>query len=158
VRWTHESRSSFSHIGVDVRAFHIREQNASVVVRRNASSAVFEVFEVQPRTEDVLSCTGKLVRLFPGPAVEVPLATFIDPEFIEEVASFLCKMDVEILDSAATSTKGGSRHHEVRDSADPYYLTRLFIGILLGYGQDANVTRVQKRTEDVVLWKDAYMP
>jgi hypothetical protein len=127
-------------------------------VRRKAISAVFEVFEVQPSTGEVLACTGKLVRLFPGHAVEIPLGTFVDPAFIQEVASFLCKMDVEILDSAATTTKGGSHHHEVRDSADPYYVSRLFVGILLGYGRNAETTRVRKRTEDVVLWKDAYRP
>jgi hypothetical protein len=149
---------SLSHLETDVRAFHIREQNASVIVRRQAFSAVFEVFEVQPSNEDVLACTGKLVRLFPGHAVEIPLETFVDPSFINEVASFLCKMDVEILDSVATTKKGGSHHHEVRDSADPHYVSRLFIGILLGYGRNAEIIRVRKRTEDVVLWKDAYRP
>jgi hypothetical protein len=157
-----ESFMFFLQVGTDfltaVVALHIHEQNAAVLVRRTSNGAIFEIFEVQPATEDVIKCSGKLTRFFPGPAVAIPDTVWSDPGFLEQVSSFLTQMDTEVLDSAATTRKAGSTHQEVRESAHPRYVSQLFVGILLGYGEDAGVLRVEKRTADEVLWKSALKP
>jgi hypothetical protein len=139
---------------------HIRAQNAAVIVRRLALAnfVQFEVFEVLPPTSAVMSAKGKLLCSYPGPAIQVPTDTFTNKSFLRELSSFLVQMDVDVLDSAPTTTKAGSVVHEVRESAHPRYISQLLVGILRGFGQPAVVDRITKRVWDEVLWDDAYTP
>ncbi|CAL1705829.1 unnamed protein product [Somion occarium] len=142
----------------DVLAFHIEAQNAGLIIRRKATTVVFEVFEVSPRNAAVIGTTGKLICSFPGPAVQIPEQKFVVRTFQEELSSFLAQMDVDILDSAPTTRKAGSTVHEVRDTADPMYISQLLVGILRGMGSSVDIQRITKRIGDDVLWKDAYLP
>ncbi|KAF8597360.1 hypothetical protein BDV93DRAFT_596797 [Ceratobasidium sp. AG-I] len=143
----------------DVLVLQIRAQNAAVLVRKQGSSTVFEVFEVQPPAADVMSTPGKLVRSFPGPAVEIPNDCVESSDFVNEISSFLCQMNSDVLDeSAATTKKAKSKVLEVRDSPHPHYISELFLGILRGMGKDTQPRRVVKRIADEVLWLDAYKP
>ncbi|KAG8770450.1 hypothetical protein FRC12_004246 [Ceratobasidium sp. 428] len=143
----------------DVLALHIREQNAAVLVRKNPSDTTFEIFEVQAPNAAVMSTPGKLVREFPGPAIQVPDLVFYDPGFIEEISNFLAHMNLDTLEgSSAKTTKAGSTVSEVRDSAHPHYISRLFVAILRGVGKELEPNRVVKRIADEVLWNDAYLP
>ncbi|KAG8713331.1 hypothetical protein FRC09_018831, partial [Ceratobasidium sp. 395] len=143
----------------DVLALHIREQNAAVLVRKNPSDATFEIFEVQAPNAAVMSTPGKLVREFPGPAIQIPDSVFHDPGFIEEIANFLAHTNVDTLEgSSAKTTKAGSTVSEVRDSAHPHYISRLFFAILHGVGKEVEPNRVIKRIADEVLWNNARLP
>ncbi|KAG8692321.1 hypothetical protein FRC08_009853, partial [Ceratobasidium sp. 394] len=143
----------------DVLALHIREQNAAVLVRKNATDTTFEVFEVQAPNAAVMSVPGKLIRHFPGPAVRIPNSVFSDQGFISEIANFLVRMSEDTLEgSSAKTTKAGSTVAEVRDSADPHYISQLFVAILRGIGEAVEPNRVVKRIADEVLWSDAYLP
>ena len=139
---------------------HIRAQNAALIVRRLALTnfVQFEVFEVLPPTSAVMSAQGKLLCSYPGPAIQVPTDTFTNECFLRELSSFLVQMNVDVLDSAPTTSKAGSVVHEVRESAHPRYLSELLVGILRGFGQSAVVDRITKRVGDEVLWDDAYTP
>jgi hypothetical protein len=137
---------------------HVRAQNAAVVVRMLIDRVQFEIFEVLPKVGAVTSTTGKLLCSYPGPAVQVSPELFSKECFLQELASFLIQMDADVLDSAATATKAGSTVREVRESADPKYISELLVGILRGFGQPASVDRITKRIADEVLWKDAYKP
>jgi hypothetical protein len=139
---------------------HIRAQNAAVVVRRPAliGFVQFEVFEVSPPNTDVMKAEGKLLCSYPGPAIQVPVDTFMDECFLRELSSFLIQMDVDVLDSTPTTSKAGSVVHEVRDTVHPKYISRLLVGILRGFGQPATVDRITKRIGDEVLWDKAYKP
>ena len=116
------------------------------------------MFEVLPKSKDVTSATGKLLCSYPGPAVQVSPDLFSNECFLQELASFLVQMDVDVLDSTATAVKAGSTVREVRESAHPKYISELLVGILRGFGQPASVDRITKRIADEVLWKDAYKP
>ena len=144
----------------DVFVMHIRSQNAAVIVRRLALAnfVQFEVFEVLPPPSAVMSAEGKLLCSYPGPAIQVPIDTFSNESFLRELSSFLVQMDVDLLDSAPTTSKAGSVVHEVRESAHPRYISQLLVGILRGFGQPAVVDRITKRVGDEVLWEDAYTP
>jgi len=139
---------------------HIRAQNAALIVRRLAvsDSIQFEVFEVSPPNTNVMTAEGKLLCSYPGPAIQVPAATFMDKCFLRELSSFLIQMDVDVLDSTPTTFKAGSVVNEVRETVDPRYISGLLVGILRGYGQPAVVDRITKRIGDEVLWHDAYQP
>ena len=137
---------------------HIRAQNAAVLVRVLIDHVRFEMFEVSPQARIVMSANGKLLCSYPGPAVQVSREVFQDPRFLSELASFLIQMDIDLLDSTATTDKAGSKVREVRESAHPRSISELLMGILRGIGQPASVDRITKRIADEVLWKDALRP
>ncbi|KAG9082342.1 hypothetical protein FRC06_005112 [Ceratobasidium sp. 370] len=156
----------------DILALHIHAQNAAILIRKSSTTTTFEIFEVQAPVVSVMSVPGKLVRHFPGPAIEVPNLVANDPEFIEEVANFLSRMNTDVLDDAAgegTKTdppqmktkkkkKAGFTADEPPDCADPHYISQLFTGILRGFGQEVTPHRVVKRIADEVLWDGTYLP
>ncbi len=137
---------------------HVRAQNAAVLVRMLTDHVRFEIFEVSPATSNVMLTNGKLICSYPGPAIQIPSNMFSKECFLRELASFLNQMDVDVLDSTATTVKAGSTVHEVRESAHPRYISELLVGILRGFGQPASVDRITKRIGDEVLWKDAFKP
>ena len=137
---------------------HVRAQNAAVLVRVLIDHVRFEMFEVSPQAGVVMSTNGKLLCSYPGPAIQVSREVFADPFFLTELVSFLIQMDIDVLDSTATTNKAGSTVREVRESAHPRYITGLLVGILRGFGQHASVDRITKRIADEVLWEDAYRP
>lgn len=139
---------------------YIRAQNAALIVRRPALTDLvqFEVFEVSPLSTDVMSTKGKLLCSYPGPAIQMPTITFMNKCFLGELSSFLVQMNVDHLDSTPTTSKAGSVVYEVRESADPRYISELLVGILRGFGQPAAVERITKRIGDEVLWDHAYKP
>ena len=143
---------------LDVFVMHVRAQNAAVLIRKLIDRVRFEMFEVSPQASVVMSTTGKLLCSYPGPAVHVSPEVFSNGFFLQELASFLIQMDVDVLDSTATTFKAGSTVREVRETAHPKYISELLVGILRGFGQPASVARITKRTGDEVLWKDAYKP
>ncbi|KAI9441022.1 hypothetical protein H4582DRAFT_1811232 [Lactarius indigo] len=142
----------------DVFVMHIRAQNAAVLVRVLVNHVRFEMFEVSPQASVITSTDGKLLCSYPGPAVRVSPEVFSNGSFLQELASFLVQMDVDVLDSTTTTVKAGSTVREVRESAHPRYITELLVGILRGFGQPASVDRITKRIADEVLWNDAYKP
>ena len=142
----------------DTLTFIIRTQNAGVILRKSQTGTIFEAFEVAPPAAVVMEAKGKLLCSYPGPAVEIPSDVVNDPIFRKEFASFLSQMHADVLDSAATSRKAGSTVVEERDTAHPRYITQLLTGILRGMGKGANITRIQKRVADDVLWNDALHP
>ena len=136
---------------------HVRAQNAAVVVRVQVDHVQFEMFEVSPQASVVTPTNGRLLCSYPGPAVQVSRDVFADT-FLSELSSFLVQMDIDVLDSTATTIKAGSTVREVRESAHPQYISQLLVGILRGFGQPTSVDRITKRIGDEVLWKDAYKP
>ncbi|KIM42888.1 hypothetical protein M413DRAFT_26859 [Hebeloma cylindrosporum] len=135
----------------DALAFHIRAQNAALILRRLQTTMVFEVFEVSPPPEAFMTVHGKLIRSYPGPAVELPLGVAQDRSFVEQLVSFLSQMDVDRLPGAqATATKAGSKVPETRGTIHPRYISQLLIMILRGMGNEAAVTRITKRIADDV--------
>ena len=142
----------------DVFVMHIRAQNAAVLVRVLDNHVRFEIFEVSPQTSVVMSTNGKLLCSYPGPAVQISPEIFSNARFLQELASFLIQMDVDVLDSTATTVKAGSTVREVRETAHPRYISELLVGILRGFGQPASVDRITKRIGDEILWKSAYKP
>ncbi|KAG6857934.1 hypothetical protein C0991_004256, partial [Blastosporella zonata] len=94
-----------------------------------------------------MATTGRLIRTFPGPALEVA-DTVEASDFQVQVAKFLADMDfADPEGSAPTTKKAGSDVVEVRDTADPHYITCLFTSILHGLPESkpAEIERIEKR-------------
>ncbi|KAG8957905.1 hypothetical protein FRC03_009696 [Tulasnella sp. 419] len=142
----------------DDLAFYIRSQNAGIVIRKGSESVIFELFEVSPPNEAVMTVKGRLLRSFPDPVIQIPRTVFDDPVFQTELARFLAAMDVDTLDSTPISMKSQSGVPEVRDTPHPRYITQLLTEILRGMGGAVEVPRVTKRIRDDILWSDAYKP
>ncbi|KAF8154797.1 hypothetical protein B0H34DRAFT_799544 [Crassisporium funariophilum] len=142
----------------DALTFHVRAQNAAIILRRIRDCIVFEAFEVTPSPQAFMKIKGKLICSYPGPAVELPISIAQDRSFVEQLVSFLLQMDVDRLGAEATTTKAGSKVLETRDTTHPRYITQLLVMILLGMGKEAEVDRISKRITDEVCWLDANNP
>lgn len=142
----------------DALALLIREQNAGLIVRKMTGKSVFESFEVSAKDAAVMGAKGKLLCSYPGPAIALQQCDVDDPAFRGELASFLVHMNVDVLDSAPTYRKANTIVVETRDTAHPRYITELLTGILRGMGEVADVTRIQKRIADDIVWKKAKLP
>ncbi|KAG6871721.1 hypothetical protein C0995_000804, partial [Termitomyces sp. Mi166 len=154
-------RNLYSASALDKRTLvvPVRAQNACVFVRRLDMKTIYESFEVDPPNEQVMATTGRLVRRFPGPALEVA-HTAVSLSFQKEIMAFLADMDVVTVESAPSTRKANSNVFEVRDTADPYYITELLTAIIHG-GPDskpADVERIEKRVRNEIIWDSARMP
>ncbi|EUC59837.1 hypothetical protein RSOL_325350, partial [Rhizoctonia solani AG-3 Rhs1AP] len=143
----------------DALFLYIRAQNSGLFIRRQVAHTTFEAFEVQAQTDEVMSAPGKIVRHFPGPAVQVPNSVAEDDDFIKEVANILSRTNTEVFDEARPkSHKGGNEVDETRNSINPNYFIQFFFGLLRGMGTSIDPPRIVKRLADEVLWKDAATP
>jgi hypothetical protein len=143
----------------DVLAFHIRSQNAGLIVRRLPQQFSFESFELSPTTDAVMATRGRLRRCFPGPAIAVGQDRMTDPFFRVALAQLLSELDANTPNEAwPVVVKAHSTTVEVRDSVNPKFITEMLTGILRGIGQPVDAARIHKRTRDDVLWNDAFRP
>jgi hypothetical protein len=140
----------FKHPSLDVFCFHIRAQNAALIVRRLATtdSVQIEVFEVSPPDRTVMEAEGKLLCSYPGPAVQIPADIFMDKSFLRELSSFLVQMDVDRLHLFLTTSSDMWDHH---GNTPPGYISELLVGILRGYGQSVVVDCITKRIGEEAL-------
>lgn len=144
---------------IDILALHITAQNAGLILRQSPDKMVFESFEVSPRSADVIGSKGRLLCSYPGPAIAVDLHKVKDATFLDEFASFLEKMNRDVLEDAMPkSSKAGSEVVEERETADPKFITEMLTGILRAIGDPADIERIQKRIADEVLWENVKIP
>ncbi len=130
-----------------------------IVVRKTESNVVFECFETSPSAEAVTMCKGSLLRTYPARAVAVPIATFNDLSFRNELAAILSKANSEVVaEMMPKAQKAGSSMVETRDTANPGIVSDLLMTILAALGQSVPVQQIQKRTRDDALWENTKLP
>jgi hypothetical protein len=96
---------------------------------------------------------GRLVRRFPGPVIAVSDTRVRDRNFRKAFTHCLMSLEGETLDDA--SSKGFGTH---KDTVHPQFATEWLPGILRGIGSPLNVSRIDKRTRDDVLWGGGLEP
>lgn len=120
---------------------------------------LFEVFETSPAAEAVLAAENALQWDFPGYSVEIPLSTFEQPRFLEELAKFLDKASSEsIKQFAAKTIKAGSKVVETRDASDCAIISSCLMSLLEANGQRVYPPVLRKRVRDDVCWFDSAKP
>ncbi|KAG6887053.1 hypothetical protein C0992_001000 [Termitomyces sp. T32_za158] len=138
----------------------VRAQNACVIIRQLDAKNIYEFFEIDPPNEQVMAATGRLIRTFPGPALEIAQTTASLP-FREEIMTFLADMDVVTVGSAPSTKKAKSEVFEAWETADPHYITQLLTSIIYGApeSEPADVERIEKRIRNEILFESgASMP
>lgn len=120
---------------------------------------MFEVFEVSPRSEDVLAAKSALQWDFPGSAVAIPYETFSDNGFLQSLCQFLEQASSEsIKDFAAHTHKAGMQIVEDRDTKDPALISSVLMAILDANGRRFAPALLRKRVRDDVLWHNSAVP
>lgn len=138
---------------------HCRSQNAAVVITRQNGNLVFEEFELSPRNEATMGTKGRLVRTFPGLAVEITLDSAETTDFVPAVANMLATMCQQaVAGMQPQSKKAHGNHDEIRDTANPAAISELFFGFLRGFGKSLSTSAISKRTREEVLWRNAEAP
>ncbi|KAG6819108.1 hypothetical protein H0H93_015384, partial [Arthromyces matolae] len=137
----------------------VRAQNACVFMRRLKDKTIYEIFEVDPPNEEVMATTGRLIRNFPGPALETTNSD-ASLAFEQELLTFLADMDIVTVGSAPTTTKARSKVPESRNTLDPHYITELLPAIIHGFpdSSPADIERIRKCVRNEILWDSAYHP
>ncbi|PBP16318.1 hypothetical protein BUE80_DR012981 [Diplocarpon rosae] len=152
----------FKHLNTtDFILIHVAEQNAVLLIRGRKDSthgeeAVFEVFEVSPLSEPVLAAKGPLQWDFPGNSVAIPIATFDDPKFQDQLATLLERASSESVKCfAAAVFKDGSCEYESRDTVDPALVAQILMSILVGIGGRRIYPKLlRKHVRDEVSWNN----
>ena len=131
-----------------------------MIIRRNEDAYIFELFELSPRSADVMETEGRLERCFPGPAISVPARRVREPAFLRELTKCIVELDRNVPAEALPRTqKAGTQHAEGRDTTNPMFVTDMLASLLMQVGTPLEtVTRVYKHTRDDVLWKDCLHP
>ena len=154
------SRSAdLTRLSSECLLLHLRAQNAGLLVTASTNEFVFEAFELLAANEHVTSCTGRLIRQFPGPAVAVDRSIVTADNFLHELAYVLSKLDTDVSPTTQPKTKkAGKQHAEERDTVSPTLITSMLVGLLRGLGRDAKVARICKRNREQVNWDHARLP
>ncbi|TGJ81237.1 hypothetical protein E0Z10_g7524 [Xylaria hypoxylon] len=138
---------------------YAREQNAGVLISKNADRVLFEVFEISPTDESIMATKGRLRRSFPGAAVALYESDFQNRQFQETIAHTLAEMSKYPIEAVQPKVKkAGSVLHEDRDTNHPGMVSELFIGFLRSIGEPVSCPAIVKNMRDDVLWADARSP
>ncbi|KAN0110108.1 hypothetical protein V8E51_006495 [Hyaloscypha variabilis] len=138
---------------------HLRAQNCGVLIRKESSSIQFEVFELSPLNEAVITTKGRLRRSFPGSAFSVERNVFEQPSFLDTLAQTLAKMSHQAaIGTTPQVRKAGRLHDEDRDTTHPKMVTELLVAFLGSVGAPVQVSRLCKNTREEVLWDNSRAP
>ncbi|KAL7940125.1 hypothetical protein V8C42DRAFT_356457 [Trichoderma barbatum] len=140
-------------------SFHVKAQNAGILLRCDQDSAVFELFELSPTNGPVYAAQGRLVRHFPAIAIGVPRDTYTDGLFQQVLAKTLAKMSYEAFEeSIPKARKAKQDHDEERETNDPSIVIELLGSFLRGIGHQLTVSGIRKNTREGVLWNQSKLP
>ncbi|TGO33323.1 hypothetical protein BHYA_0252g00040 [Botrytis hyacinthi] len=143
----------------DVYAFHVEAQNAGIIIRRLSSEYSFEMFELSARNKDVMATVGRLRRYFPGPAVAIHQDRIHEESFQEALSQCIEELSRETPNIVrAKAHKANVSDIETRDTVDPSLITSMLAESLHAVGRRIDIHRIQKRTRDIVQWKDCLHP
>ncbi|TGO08655.1 hypothetical protein BTUL_0198g00170 [Botrytis tulipae] len=143
----------------DVYAFHVETQNAGIIIRRLSSEYSFEMFELSPRNTDVMATAGRLRRYFPGPAIAIHQDQIHEESFQEALSQCIEELSRETPNIVRAKTrKANVSDIETRDTVDPSLITSMLAESLHAVGRRIDIHRIQKRTRDIVQWKDCLDP
>ncbi|KAF8729325.1 hypothetical protein RHS02_07821, partial [Rhizoctonia solani] len=151
-----QARISDDMKGMGPQVLYIRAQNVGIIIRKQVEYTTFEVFEAQAVAEEIMSTTGKIVRYFPGPAVQIPNSVSENHDFINEVANILSRMNKEALREAQITRPKNDK--DVSGTIHPNYFVQYFLGFLRGIGATFDPPQITKRLADEILWLDARKP
>ncbi|KAH7176975.1 hypothetical protein EDB81DRAFT_898494, partial [Dactylonectria macrodidyma] len=142
-----------------IAVFHVKAQNAGLLIRKSNDLTIFEAFELSPASEAVIMTRGRLVRQFPATAIEIPSDVYNDGAFKDVLIDTLVTMSHQVArEMKAEAKKAKQFHVENQDTTDPHIVTELLTSMLRGIGKQVDVPGVCKNTHDEVMWKNSNLP
>ncbi|KAI8930715.1 hypothetical protein NX059_012324 [Plenodomus lindquistii] len=130
-------------------ALQIAAQNAGVLIRRQANSLIFELFELTP-TNEAAMVKGRLIRTFPGFAAAIPVERISEPDLRQSLGDTLTKMTSQIAEAFQPTTSRNTPH--------PGLVTDFFLNVVAALGSPTDVVRILKHTREDVLRRDSKQP
>ncbi|KAM0151402.1 hypothetical protein ACHAQE_008537 [Botrytis cinerea] len=117
------------------------------------------MFELSPRNNDVMANAGRLRRFFPGPAIAIHQDRIHEESFQEALSQCIEELSRKTPNIVqAKTSKAHVSDIEIRDTVDPSLITSMLAESLHAIGRRIDVHRIQKRTRDVVQWKNCLHP
>ncbi|KAK4892491.1 hypothetical protein LTR27_008955 [Elasticomyces elasticus] len=144
---------------------HIGAQNAGVLISRHCDdldsqlAIRFEVFELAPINRALFQSAERLMRAFPGAAIDVDLNTFSESGLMNTIARTLAKMSFQPAPGMQPQiNKAQAKMDEDRDSTHPGMISEFFMGFLCSLGNPVRVASISKNTREEVMWRKARSP
>ncbi|EAQ83711.1 hypothetical protein CHGG_10115 [Chaetomium globosum CBS 148.51] len=139
--------------------FHIRAQNAGLLLTGQQDGVLIEAFELLAPNKDVMPHIGRLKRQFPDCAAVVDRKTMLNTEFLDELINVLHRLELRVSPLSRPKTwKSGYDFEETRDTVSPFLVTDMLLGTLGGLGRHVEPTRVSMRSREQVGWDSARLP
>ncbi|KAH6619158.1 hypothetical protein B0J18DRAFT_481466 [Chaetomium sp. MPI-SDFR-AT-0129] len=144
----------------DIALFHLRAQNAGLLVTARQDDLLFEAFELLAPNNKVMACLGALLREFPDRAAVITYARLQDPDFLSELANFIQTLTASNVPVARPKVKkAGTVQPEERDTVSPLLVNGMLIDLLSGLGESvAPPSRITKRSREHVGWSGPGLP
>ncbi|KAL2186630.1 hypothetical protein L209DRAFT_711026 [Thermothelomyces heterothallicus CBS 203.75] len=138
--------------------FHIRAQNAGLLLTGRQNDILVEAFELLAPNKDVMTCPGRLIREFPDCAASVNRTVMFDGDFLDDFVDVLRQLELQESPLAHQKTrKSGRKFDEERDTDSPFLVTDMVMGTLAGLGRSVEPQRIVKRSREQVNWDSAFL-
>ncbi|KAH7316968.1 hypothetical protein B0I35DRAFT_354831 [Stachybotrys elegans] len=140
---------------------HVTSQNAALIIHRDFLNdiVIFEAFQAAAPVSDVLGASHALTWDFPSRAVAIPLSTFNNDSFLNNLSRFLEQATSTAFDRfAARASKAGQKTVETRDCPSPALIVGMLMSFLEGLGGPVQINRLRKRVRDDVVLDASEVP
>ncbi|CAI6256851.1 unnamed protein product [Periconia digitata] len=144
---------------LSILPLEVKTQNAGIMIYKYNDAIVFEMFELSPLNQEVLTTEGRLVRTFPSHACQVPIEVARQEGFTAMLSNTLAKMSRQgVTEFQPEMIRSGTKYPEIRNTTHPYLVTEFLVQILAAIGQPLEVSAITKNTREDVLWSQADLP
>lgn len=129
----------------DHAVFHIRAQNAGILLTRRQNDIMFDSFELLAPDPQVTACMGRLLREFPDRAASVQRKLITQRPFLSCFAEVVGKLDSETVPVYIQPPEASSS-----GTSTPILVTGMIMDILVGLGQSVSPVRYTKKSREQV--------
>lgn len=138
---------------------HVKAQNAGVLIRRLEDSVVFELFELSPKDEEVMTTKGRLVRCFPNHAYSIHIKRLLEDGLMEALAHHIAKLSCnEVPSFSFGGGNTGTDHFASNTPTHPGLITDYLASVLSALGTSTATSNIQKHTREDVIFSSTGPP
>ncbi|EEP79027.1 predicted protein [Uncinocarpus reesii 1704] len=142
----------------DMICLDISAQNAGFFLKKKRIGVVVGCYEVSATNSAVMEAVA-LRRTFPSRVIALPLDLLQNDSFLSQFTIALRQLDSEKVDAAMAKTKRATaKVVEERDTANPFLVTELIMGVLSAHGFPTIFRSIEKRVRDDVCWHQSKLP
>lgn len=137
----------------------VTQQNAGILFSRCDDKLKFECFELSPTNKAAMGTKGRLKRVLPALAAEIPIIRLKDKGLIVSLAHTISTLSFQRVPGMQPEVrKQRQLHEEDRDTTSPAMITEFFWNIIAANGKPTSTKRIIKHTREDVIWHDCLSP